>query len=213
MQTLYDISVPLRNGMPFWPGDKTPAFTQYCSIADGDRVNCTHLSIPAHLGTHVDAPCHFVQDAGSIEQLPLDVLIGPARVVAIDPQVDAISRQVLIDAGIEVTPRMLFRTRNSRNWSEHPHSFQKDYVSFTGDAAQYLLENGVRLVGIDYLSIDLFENDGAPVHNCWLPAGVIALEGIDLSAVPPGDYELLCLPIKIVGSDGAPARAVLRTMG
>jgi arylformamidase len=200
---ILDVSVPVRDGMVVYEGDPEVRLERVSSLADGAIANISRLELGVHTGTHVDAPLHFVDGAPGTEALPLDVLVGLAHVV------DATSVESALDADALATldlpggaERLIFKTRNSQLW-ELDH-FTYDYVSLREDAAHELVERGVRLVGIDYLSIG---DEGA--HVALLGARVIALEGLDLRAVEAGAYTLFCLPMRLVGSDGAPARAVL----
>jgi len=200
---IIDISVPIRSGMVTYPGDPEVQLTRWASISDGSLANLTRLDFGVHSGTHVDAPVHFFDGAPAAESLPLDALVGPARVVdatAVGSKLDAAALAGLDLGGAE---RVLFKTRNSELWARA--SFADDFVSLTEDAAQELIRRGVRLVGIDYLSI----GDEA-AHLALLGAGVVTIEGLDLRQIEPGDYELICAPLKLVGSDGAPARVLLR---
>jgi arylformamidase len=178
--------------------------TRVCAIEEGDTVNVSELDMGAHTGTHVDAPDHFLADGAGAETLSLDALIGPAEVV--DAAVAAVALDLVTLRDLELPPRgtkrILFKTRNSQLWSRD--DFTHDFVRLDGEAAAYLVERGVRLLGIDYLSIG-----DAEAHRTLLSAGVVCVEGLDLRGIEPGSYELVCLPLKLVGSDGAPARAVL----
>jgi len=201
---IFDVSVPIRDGMVHYAGNPPVHLTRVSSLADGDSANVSELDMGAHSGTHVDAPDHFLEDGAGAETLPLDVLIGPAEVV------DASSATVALDLvsvrDLELPPRgterVLFKTRNSQLWSRD--EFTRDFVRLDGEAATFLVERGVKLLGIDYLSIG-----DADAHRVLLSAGVVCVEGLDLRGIEPGAYELVCLPLKLVGSDGAPARAVL----
>jgi arylformamidase len=189
MVQVIDISVPVRPDMVTYPGDPTVTLERVRSIRGGDGYNLSRLDFGVHSGTHVDAPVHFVDGAPAAESLPLDVLIGPCVVVE----------------GIRVpdrAERVLFKTSNSELWARD--TFAEDFESLDGATAQALVDGGVRLVGIDYLSIGDEE-----AHEILLGAGVVAIEGLDLRGVEPGDYRLVCAPLKLVGSDGAPARALL----
>jgi arylformamidase len=199
MTEIIDISVSIRPGMVTYPGDPTVTLERVVSIADGGVVNLSRLDFGVHSGTHVDAPVHFIDGAPAAETLPLDVLIGPARVLDLTgaDRLDASA----VD-GIELAERVLLKTRNSELWERH--TFAEEFLALTGDAARHLIDGGVRLVGIDYLSI----GDEA-AHQALLGAGIVAIEGLDLRGVEPGEYQLVCAPLKLVGSDGAPARAVL----
>ena len=197
---IIDVSVPVRPGMVTYPGDPTVTLERVASIANGDVVNLSRLDFGVHSGTHVDAPVHFIDGAAAAETLPLDVLVGPARVLDLTAaeRLDAAAFD-----GAELAPRILLKTRNSELWARD--WFVEEFLALTEDGARALIDGGVRLVGIDYLSI----GDEA-AHQALLGAGVVAVEGLDLRAVEPGDYELICAPLKLVGSDGAPARVLLR---
>ena len=189
---IIDVSVPVRPGMVTYPGDPEVRLERVSSIAAGDVANLSRLDLGVHSGTHVDAPLHFVEGAPSVETLPLDVLVGPCIVVAgLDP--------AAVPAGAE---RVLFKTANSRLWERD--EFSDDFVKLDGEAAGALVRRGVRLVGIDYLSIGDEE-----AHHVLLGAGVVAVEGLDLRDVEPGEYRLVCAPLKLVGAEGAPARVLL----
>lgn len=207
---IYDISVPLQSGMPVWPGDDEPKFEQYGLINEGGIVNSTGMHSPAHIGTHVDAPRHLFNNGKTIEQLSLDILVGEAAVIDLG-EVDAIDHRVLSAVALPDCPRLLFKTRNSDYWKSPRHQFQTDFVSLTPDGAGFLVDKQIKLIGIDYLSIDLFNATQLPAHKILLAQEVVVIEGINLLDVPEGKYELYCLPLKIVGADGAPARTILRT--
>jgi arylformamidase len=200
MAEIIDISVPIRAGMVTYPGDPTVSLERVASIADGGVCNLSRLDFGVHSGTHVDAPVHFIDGAPGADSLPLDILVGPARVLDLTAaeSLDAAAFQSL-----DPPERVLLKTRNSELWALD--SFSDDHVGLTETGAKALVDAGVRLVGIDYLTI----GDEA-AHHVLLGAGVVALESLDLRGVDPGDYELICAPLKLVGSDGAPARALLR---
>jgi arylformamidase len=204
----WDISVPLRHGMVCWPGDAPPSLEQVAYMDRGDMCNVTKLHMSAHTATHMDAPRHFINSGAGIDQTPLDAMIGPARVVEIhDPA--AIRRSELEAVQPQPGERLLFKTKNSKvDWASP--EFDKDFVYIADEGAQYLVERGVRTVGVDYLSIGGFYHDTVETHVTILGAGIAVIEGLDLSEVEPGEYELICLPLKIAGADGAPARVVLR---
>jgi len=205
-----DVSVPLRNGMVHWPGD--PPFERQL-IQDqkkGDVCTVSKLTMGAHTGTHMDAPRHFVKGTQGIDEVPLDAVIGPARVIQIQDR-QAIRRAELEQHEIEARDRVLFKTANSdRLWSKD--EFDEDFIFIAHDAAEYLAERGVRTVGVDYLSVGGFRQDAVETHEALLGADIWVIEGLDLSGIEPGRYELICLPLKIAGSDGSPARAVLRSL-
>jgi arylformamidase len=200
---ILDVSIPIRTRMPIYPANAGVALRRIDAIADGAVANVSAVDLGAHTGTHVDAPNHFLDGAGGVETVALEPLIGPAVVVdatAVDTTLDAAAVAAAgVPAGAE---RVLFRTRNSQLWEQE--GFNEDFVSFDASGARALLDAGVRLVGIDYLSIG---DPGA--HRALLGADVAVVEGLDLRAVEPGPYQLMCLPLKLVGSDGGPARAVL----
>ena len=205
-----DVSVPLRDGMPAWPGDPPVQIGRHEDMSKGGDANVTALSLGAHTGTHMDAPVHFLADGVAIETLDLSATMGRARVIEIGDPV-AIRREEIQAAEIVRGERILFKTRNSSYaWSSE--SFVEDFVGISPDAAEYLAEIGVRTVGIDYLSVAAFGGDAAGVHRALLSAGVWIIEGLDLAGVAEGSFELICLPLRIPGSDGAPARALLRPL-
>jgi arylformamidase len=199
---ILDISVPIRAGMHVYPGNPGFRLERHESIADGAQANVSKLELGVHNGTHVDGALHFIDGAAGTEALPLEACVGPAEVV------DATSVETDIDeAALQSLPlgdseRVLLKTRNSRLW-ELPE-FTPDFIRLTGSGARYLIARGVRLIGIDYLSIG-----DAEAHRELLGAGVVALEGLDLRVADPGTYQLVCLPLRLEGSDGAPSRAIL----
>lgn len=203
-----DVSVPLRDGMPAWPGNPPVQIGRHEEMSRGDQANVTALSFGAHTATHMDAPLHFIADGVAIEAMDLSATMGPARVIEIVDPV-AILRHEVQEAEIASGERILFKTRNSSYaWSSE--SFVEDFVGIALEAAEYLAEVGVRTVGVDYLSVAAFGGDAAGVHRALLSAGVWIIEGLDLGDVAEGVFELICLPLRIPGSDGAPARALLR---
>ncbi len=200
---IYDISVPVRPGMVTYEGDPDVHLERAFSIADGAAANISRLDFGVHTGTHVDAPVHFIDGAPGAEALPLDVLVGPAHVVDATVVAGALDEKALRGLGLpEGAERLIFKTQNSRLWELH--EFSHDFVRLSGGGARHLIARGVRLVGIDYLSVG--DQDA---HHELLGAGVVPVEGLDLRGVEPGEYHLACLPLRLVGSDGAPARAVL----
>ncbi len=206
--TLIDISARLSPGMHRFPGD--PAFStgRVSSLAEGGVCNLGRLALGAHAGTHIDAPMHFIEGAGGIERFPLDAFCGPVFVSDATSATSRIDLATLERLSIpHGTERVIFKTRNSNLWALH--DFSEDFVALLPDAAASLVARGIRLVGIDYLSIAPFA-DPAPTHVALLAAGVVILEGLDLRDVDPGHYELLCLPLRLEGIDGVPARALLR---
>jgi arylformamidase len=212
---IYDISLPISESLVTWPSDPPVRMTQVSHLERGDKATVTRLDMGAHTGTHVDAPCHFIQGGAGVDTLDLDVLVGPALVVeALDATV--LTAEVL--AGLPIPPaseRVLFHTRNSGLWARDEDGrtivrsdFAKDFVGVSADGAKWLIERGVRLVGVDYLSVAPF-GESAPTHQALLRAGVVVVEGLSLHGIAPDAYQLVCLPLKIVGGDGAPARAIL----
>jgi arylformamidase len=205
-----DISVPLRSRMAHWPGDAPLYLDQVSDMARGDAANVSTISMSVHTGTHMDAPRHFVADGPGIDTMPLNATVGTARVIEIQDE-DTITAEELERHTIVRGDRLLFKTRNSeRCWKSR--CFLKQFVHIRADAAQYLASHRVRCVGVDYLSVGGYQTDGVETHQILLGAGIWLIEGLDLSGVEPGRYELVCLPLKIEGGDGAPARAIVRKL-
>ena len=203
-----DISVTLRDGMPHWPGDPECKITRVNKMEDGEVCNLTHLSMSAHTGTHMDAPRHFIADGIAMEKMPFEPVIGRCKVIELDVE-DQITAEDLKKVKLAPGQRVLFKTRNStRSWAMT--EFDKNFVSIRADAAQYLVDQKVATVGVDYLSIGGFEKDGVETHQIMLGAGIWVIEGLNLAETKPGYYDLICLPLKIAGADGAPCRVVLR---
>jgi arylformamidase len=201
-----DVTVPIRGGMLHWPGNPEVAVAQTEHLRRGDLATVSSLSLGVHTGTHVDAPVHFILNAAGVDTLPLDRLIGTARVLDMD-EIGRIRPGDLEDRDIRAGERILFKTRNSRFWKDR--DFRPDYTCLTPEGARWIVERGVLTVGIDYLSVAPM--DEAPeTHRPLLAAGICVIEGLDLSAVEPGLYDLICLPLRLEGLDGAPARVVLR---
>ena len=206
---IHDISLTLTPSLPVWPGNPQVALERVASLEAGDNHNGSRLALDVHTGTHVDAPFHFVSGGSTVETLPLDVLIGPAQVVELDETVAEITAEVLLGAGLKPGgTRVLFKTRNSRYWAEANPDFQPGFVAVSPDGAEYLVWQGYKLVGVDYLSVAPFKRS-TETHQILLRHGIVVVEGLALADIPPGDYQLVCLPVKLGGSDGAPARAVL----
>ncbi|QQS45990.1 MAG: cyclase family protein [Acidobacteriota bacterium] len=207
---IHDITVPISNELPVYPGDPPIEIRRTQSIENGDIARVSHLSFGTHIGTHIDPPYHFIKEGVTLDQLPLDVLIGPARVVDCG-EVAVIDRPLLSRLDLGNADRILFKTRNSRFWRES-REFRKDFVYLETSAAEALVELGVRLVGIDYLSVEKYDFDQPTTHWTLLGNNVIVVEGLDLSEVTAGEYELICLPLRIRDGDGGPARVVLREL-
>jgi arylformamidase len=206
----YDISVPIRASMPVYEGDPSVEVAAWSALAKGDSANVSFLHFGAHTGTHVDAPAHFIEGAARLDSLPLSVLIGPARVIRVPDDATEINTEFLQSCELGQVERVLFHTRNSGFWGE---GFRKDFTHLLPEAAEWLVSRGIKLVGTDYLSIEKFHSGHHRTHLALLSKGVVIVEGLNLSEVPAGDYELICLPLRIAdgAGDGAPARAVLRT--
>lgn len=202
---LIDVTVPLDAALPVYPGNTPFTLEPVKRIASGGSSNVSSLHMSAHTGTHVDAPRHFYDDGGGVETLPLEWLMGPARVIDA-PDAHAIGPEHL-QALAPGDRRVLIRTRNSQLWGSPV--FHQDYVGLSADGAAFLVGRGVRVVGVDYLSVEEFRKPGAPAHHILLGGGTIVIEGLNLRDVSAGPYELYCLPLCVVGSDGAPARVVL----
>ncbi len=211
MTGLIDISVPLHSVIPVWPGSTGYLITQSSCLENGDAYMNSMLDMDVHAGTHVDAPCHFIPGAASSETLPLEALIGPARVALVE-DAKVVTPEVLAGLGLEPNvERLLLKTRNSELWEKGEREFRNDFVALTADAARWLVDRGIVLIGIDYLSVQRF-GDPPLTHEILLRSGMVVLEGLNLAGAEPGRYELICLPLRLVGSDGAPARAVLRPL-
>jgi arylformamidase len=210
---IHDVSVSIGAGIPTYPGDPGIKFEPWASLDNGDPANVTMLHFGAHTGTHVDAPAHFISGGAQVEAMSLDSLIGRARVIELSDDVMAITAAHVRANDLGDTSRVLFKTRNSTFWRNREKGFRTDYTYIEPDAAAELVTLGVRLVGIDYLSVEKFGSTGFETHGNLLEAGVVIVEGLDLREVSPGDYEFICLPLKLAGGagDGAPARAVLRS--
>jgi arylformamidase len=207
--TIYDITLCVNPEMPVWPGDPPVILERVKKIEEGSNANVSQLALSVHTGTHVDAPVHFIPGGGTIDQLALEVLVGQAQVIELPEEVGEINESIINHAGITAnTRRVIFKTRNSRYWVQQERAFQPDFVGISVDGAQALVKLGVQLVGIDYLSVAPYKR-GRPTHEVLLRAGVIVVEGLDLSQVSAGIYQLYCLPVKLAGSDGAPARVIL----
>ncbi len=205
---IYDLSMPIHPGMMTWPGDPLVTLEEVASLeAQGARVS--RLSLGTHTGTHLDAPRHLLPDGAGVDAWGWEALLGPARVVHL-PRVQRITDQHLHDAGIyPPITRVLLRTSNSDRGLLRRPTFVEDYAALDTSAAHHLVAYGVRLVGIDALSVDPSEEDAGPAHRILLRESVAVLEGLDLADVPTGDYWLCCLPLPLAGTDGAPVRAVL----
>jgi arylformamidase len=204
---LLDVSVPLVAGMVTYPGNPEFELQAVKRMSEGASSNVSKLVLGTHTGTHVDAPRHFFDNGVAVESLPLDLLIGRARVIQIHRR-GAITREDLAEAGLREDLRVLLKTQNSAFWRDQ--AFRQEFTHLAESGARYLVEQGVKVVGIDSLSIEQFEKPGAPAHRALLSGGVIIIEGLNLADVEAGMYEMYCLPLPVRGGDGAPARVVLK---
>lgn len=212
MKKIYDISVTISNDIVTWPGDPKVDLQLPIQIKKGDACNVSRWQIGAHTGTHTDAPFHFLDEGQGIDEIPLDVYLGPCLVVAVDPKVN-IEREHLAKIDFKGHTRILFKTRNSRHWKNHNPEFDKDFVAVGITGADYLVEKGIKLVGVDYLSVESFHAEFEhPVHKKLLGNHVVVVEGLNLYDIVPGEYELICMPLKIKHGDGTPVRAALREL-
>lgn len=210
MGRILDISVSIGSNTPIWPDSEGVKLEQIQTIDGGYHANISKLICDVHLGTHIDAPFHFIPGGHKISQIPLEILVGKAFVcfISTDKHITALD---LEKAGIKNdTERVLLKTRNSLLWKEYRNVFQPNYIALTPEAALWIVEMKIKLVGIDYLSIQPYEDQTQMTHKILLSAGIVILEGINLSDVYPGEYELFCLPLKLENAEGAPARAILR---
>ncbi len=207
MKRIYDISVPIRSGGLVYPGNPEIEIMLQQAVAEGAGANVSSIRFGSHTGTHADAARHFFDDGQTVDKIPLERLIGPALLISLPDDVRAVSAADLRKHNLKGQKRVLLRTRNSALLSQT--QFVPDYTYLAPDGAQYLVDTGVELVGVDYLSIEQFHSGHHKTHRILLERSVVILEGLDLSVPTPGEYELICLPLRIEGCDGAPARAVL----
>jgi arylformamidase len=203
-----DISVALKKGMVHWPGDPSPRIERQSSLEDGEDYNVSLVSMGLHTGTHIDAPYHVIRKGRTIDQMPIEAMVGPARVIEISNP-ESVKLDELKRHRIRAGERILLKTQNSGRCWKTTH-FVEDFVYISQDAARYLSARQVQTVGIDYLSVGGFKKDGIETHRILLQAGIWLIEGLDLSAVSPGRYQLVCLPLKVFRGEAAPARAILR---
>lgn len=204
-----DVSVTVRSGMVRWPGDPQVSVDRTKNMNKGDMNNLSFISMGSHTGTHMDAPLHFFANGKGLEKMPFTATIGPARVLEIRDK-QCIRAEEIKAYKIKPGERILFKTRNSTYWKND--AFYEEFVYIAPDAAEYLASLPVTVIGIDYLSVDGYKDDGDRTHKALLSAGIWIIEGLNLAKVEPGNYELICLPIKILNSDGAPARAIIRSV-
>jgi arylformamidase len=211
---IYDVSLPLSAVTPTYPGDPGIEIKQWLALTNGGAANVSLLHFGAHSGTHVDAPAHFIENGAKVESLSLQSLIGEAEVVEAAEDVKVIDEKFIAANCDRNYQRVLFKTRNSNFWNKPEEGFRVDYTYIDAGAARRLVDSGIKLIGIDYLSVEQFKSESFETHNILLANGIVILEGLDLRTVAAGRYELICLPLKIAGGsgDGAPARAILRTL-
>lgn len=210
MTKIFDISLPIDEHLLVWPGDPPIEIEPASRIARGDAANVSRLHLGSHTGTHIDPPFHFIEGASTIEELPMDALLGEAFVADLSSAPLRIGAADLDALKLdEDVTRLLLKTKNSERWATMPMEFPDDFTSLAADGAEWIVERGIRLVGIDFLGIEARGAEGHPTHKTLLQKGVVIVEGLDLSRVDPGIYKLVCLPLRIVGGDGAPARAIL----
>ncbi len=208
----YDISLPISKDLPVWPGDPAVSLTPAQSILKGDQSNVTSIQMGAHTGTHIDAPYHFLEHGATVDKVPIETLIGPCLVIGSDAQ-SLVRKEDIRKYNLDRYSRILIKTKNSEMWAGNSRSFNANYVSLSYDAAEHLVEMNTILVGIDYLSIEAFRSDNSRVHKLLLENSIVIVEGLNLYGVQPGEYELICMPLKLQGCEGAPARVVLREAG
>jgi len=207
---IYDVSLTIHPDMPVWPGDPGVKIKPVDSISGGDSGNVSVIHLSTHAGTHVDAPRHFIPRGIGIDGISPEVLVGRARLVRISSAIQSVDRKTLEKLDLKNVERLILSTRDSSLAKEK--TITPDYAFLSEDAAQYLVDKGIKLVGTDNFSIDEFHNNNQPAHHILLAAGVVILEGLDLIGIPAADYELLCLPLKIENADGAPARVFLKEL-
>ena len=211
---IHDVSLPISARMPIYPGDPEVKIKQWLALDNGDAANVSVIHFGAHTGTHVDAPAHFIKGAPRVDSLPLDVLIGEAQVIDVPPDRLAIDEDFVAVNCAVGAERLLFKSRNSSFWNDPEGRFHSDYTYIEPQAARRLANQGLRLLGFDYLSVEKFKPQRYETHEALLSKGVVIIEGLDLRSIEAGTYELICLPLRIFGGsgDGAPARVVLRTL-
>lgn len=208
---IYDVTVPITETMPVWPGDPRVRIERTSTLQGGDEANVSYLHLGSHTGTHVDAPYHFIAQGLTVDRLPLDVLVGPALVIDLE-HLEGTTIDVFDLAEVHFarnTTRILLKTENSHLWETRQTEFEREYVHLGPKAAEWLVKRGIRLVGVDYLSVEALNADGHRVHHTLLGAGIVIVEGLNLSRVPAGPCQVICLPLKIEGGDGAPARVLV----
>ena len=208
---IHDISLPISSELVSWPGDPPPRLERISSISEGDVCNITKLELSVHTGTHIDSPYHFIDDGITTDAMPLEVLMGKCLVIETKSKSN-IHVSDLEDYEISKFERLLLKTSNSSHWENNTKKFDKKFISLSLEAADYLVKTEIRLIGIDYLSIEAYGVSSHQVHHKLLNNQIAILEGLNLSNIDAGSYELICLPLKLVGTDGAPVRAILRDL-
>ncbi len=208
MKKIYDVSVPINQNMVIWPGDPSVKIERVIKIEEGESSNITYLNIGLHTGTHIDAPYHFIENGAKIDDIPLDTLIGPVQVIEVPDKYSAVNAEFLMESDLSNQyQRILFKTNNSKSLDVNS-DFNKNFVAIDYSAAEYLVNIGCKLVGIDYLSIAPYD-DIVRVHQLLLGAGIVLLEGLNLEQVSAGIYQLYCLPLKLTGVEAALTRVIL----
>lgn len=207
MTTILDISVPVVNGGLVYPGNPEIRIEPHSELGKGASSNLSLISFGSHTGTHVDAPRHFFENGSSVDRLPLDALVGPALVIAFPDEVMSVTKELLSPHALDGVERLLLRTRNSAFIRER--EFRRDFTFVAPDAAELLVDARIRLIGVDYLSVEQFRSGHHRTHRTLLERGIVIVEGLDLSGIAPGTYDFCCLPLRLDGLDGAPARAIL----
>lgn len=207
---LHDVSVLISEDLPVWPGDPGISMTLASSLDQGNDANVTRLEMGVHTGTHIDAPFHFEVEGMAIDQLPIDTLIGPCQVFELPEVKGGIGSADLQGFDLNGVTRVLFKTSNSIWWETGERKFQKEFVYIAEEGAKFLINHGVKLVGIDYLSVEKFGSSDYATHHLLLRNQVVIVEGLNLSRISPGKYELIALPLRLEGADGSPARVILR---
>jgi arylformamidase len=207
---MHDVSLLISEDLPIWPGDTGISMTLASSLNHGDDANVTSLEMGVHTGTHIDAPFHFEPEGMSIDELSIDTLVGPCRVFDLSGIIEGIGPEDLKSLDFTGVNRVLFKTKNSKWWASGETKFQEDFVYITEAGAKFLIDHGVNLVGIDYLSVEKFGSSDYATHHLFLRNQVVIVEGLNLSEVSSGEYELIALPLRLKGSDGSPARVILK---
>ncbi len=209
MREIIDITLTISPSLPVWPGDPKVSLERFNKMEEGAIANISKMNLGVHTGTHVDAPYHFIPGGDTVDHLNLDILVGNVQVVFVDVSGDTIEVDDLRKAGIKSdTTRLIIKTRNSEYWDHIENGFQEGFAALSPEASRYLVDKGIKLVGIDYLSIAPF-NRGQATHEVLLKSQMIVVEGLDLRKVQPGNYSLVCLPLKLKDTDGSPARVIL----